>query len=99
MNEAARVTSRAEDADASEDETLEEQEAKVKQSRSDRMRLRVEVVSKLWEAAPDEEKRAAQMAVEAEKAELIKEAEAKKLKESGEGVANGPEKTPEELQQ
>ncbi|KAJ6517579.1 hypothetical protein DFH09DRAFT_1332378 [Mycena vulgaris] len=90
LNEAARVEART----SSEAETLEEQNAAVRMSRGERMRMRSGVVSELWANASAEEREAVRVEISRERAALAAE---QRRAEERLGEANG-KKTPEEYQ-
>ncbi|KAJ7077658.1 hypothetical protein B0H15DRAFT_954951 [Mycena belliarum] len=77
MNEAVRVQGRETE------ETLEEQEVAVKMSRSERMRLRTQVVAEMWKNASEERLEEVRERVSLEKRKL--EEERRKERESGDG--------------
>ncbi|KAJ6547986.1 hypothetical protein DFH09DRAFT_1367118 [Mycena vulgaris] len=90
LNEAARVEART----SSEPETREEQDAAVRMSRGERMRMRSGVVAELWANASAEEREAVRVEISREKAALA--AEQRRVEERL-GEQNG-KKTPEEYQ-
>ncbi|KAJ7645712.1 hypothetical protein B0H17DRAFT_1215990 [Mycena rosella] len=71
------------------EETLEEQEAHAKASRSERMRMRTSVVAELWRDASEEERQAVSREIAREKAELDRQ-QRKEEEESDERSAPTP---------
>ncbi|KAJ7443367.1 hypothetical protein FB451DRAFT_1437498 [Mycena latifolia] len=91
MNEAARADAQG---SSKAEETLEVQEARVRLSRSERMRLRAGVVSELWANASEEERETVRIEVEREREAIRKRQREEELM----AREDQPAKTPEQLQ-